>query len=478
MNTAAPSAVSIRAMKRLVILFAFVVVTFAFSRPASAGPVRITLKPTGLVSETLMVPVSVDPEVARVELLINGVVHGQRTGRSMVFAVNVGKYLRRLRMRAVGYGADGRVLGIDELTVNDPQPPFRLLLQLPPVMPESGFATLTASVTAPPNLRIDGVDFFVGEAKAGTAVRPPYETSINVDQFPDAVYARAVARARGGLEANDVVFWGDTAFEYVDVALQQIPVSAPDGLRLRAEDLTLLDNGQPREIEALIPADDQPLNVILLVDSSESMLEELPVVKEAARQFARTLIREQDRIAIVGFHQQRFWLTPFTSDLNRVSASLEELRPRGETHLYDAVIEMLYELQKMPGRRALVVLTDGVNQGGTFQLDHLVHYARYAGVPVYPVVKNAMLSRLMRLRIGGMQAKRFAQIARDSGASYFIIRSPRDLPGVYAKIARELQAQSILTFRSESSRADHWHSLLIRHRDPKLVIRSPRGYFP
>jgi VWFA-related protein len=465
-------------MKRLSLFLVFAALTLAFSRIAAAEPVRITLKPTGLVSGTLIVPVSVDPEVARVELLVNGVLHGERTGRSMAFSVNVGKYLRRLRLRAVGYGADGSVLGVDELTVNDPHPPFRLRLQLPAAMPQTGFAELSASVIAPPNLKIEGVDFFIGEEKAATDAEPPYAATVNVAQFPDAVYARAVARARGGLEANDVAFWGNTAYEFVDVALQQVPVSAPDGVQVRTEELTLLDNGEPRAIESLISASDQPLNVILLVDSSESMLEELPIVKEAARQFARTLIREQDRIAIVGFHQQRFWLTPFTSDLDLLSASLDELRPRGETHLYDAVIDMLYELQKMPGRRALVVLTDGVNQGGTFQLDHLVHYARYAGVPVYPVVKNAMLSRLMRLRIGGTQVKRFTQIARDSGASYFIFRSPRDLPGVYAKIARELQAQSILTFRSESSRADHWHSLIVRHRDPEVVIRSPRGYFP
>lgn len=454
------------------------VVLAVASLHAAAVPVQITQKPAGLVSGVLPVPVAGAPDVARIELLVNGVRHGERAGNAALFSVQVGKYIRRLRIRAVGYDASGNVRGIDEMTVNDPQPPFRLRLQVPSALPESGFAEVHAAVTAPPNLVIDGVDFYVGETKAGTDSDAPYAMSFDVAQFPAAVYARAVARARGGLEADDVAFWGNVPHEYVDVSLQQIPLSALDGVRLRLEDVTLLDNGKPRTPEALLSAADQPLNVILLVDSSESMLDELPVVKEAARQFAHTLIRPQDRIAIVGFHQRTFWLTPFTSDQIRVNVSLDDLRPMGETHLYDAVISMIYELQKMPGRKALVVLTDGVNQGGTFQLDHLVHYARYAGVPVYPVVKNAMVSRLMRFGIGGTKARRFAEIARDSGASYFIIRTPRDLPAAYAKIAHELQTQSILTFRSESSRQDHWHSIQVKHRDPDVVIRSPRGYFP
>ena len=52
---------------------------------------------------------------------------------------------------------------------------------------------------------------------------------------------------------------------------------------------------------ALVPASDQPLYVILLIDYSESMIEEMPVVKAAAKQFAQRLLRPSDRIAVVGF---------------------------------------------------------------------------------------------------------------------------------------------------------------------------------
>ena len=287
-----------------------------------------------------------------------------------------------------------------------------------------------------------------------------------------------VVHASDGEEANDVLFFGSGPSDRIDVTLQQVPLSVVGGDRPpRIDELMLLDNGEPRKIESLIPASDQPLYIILLLDYSESMIEEMPVVKAAAKQFAQAVLRPQDRIALVGFNQRLFWLTGFTNDFNAVAAAVDRVKPGGETHLYDFAIEMLYELQKQPGRHALVIFTDGVDQGSTFRLDHLVHYARYAGVPLYPIVKNRMLERLMRFGIGYLQAHKLTSIARDTGASYFIIRRENELPAVYEKIAAELRQQYQLVFYSDPSAADVWHSLAIQSRAGQQ-LRIPKGYFP
>jgi Ca-activated chloride channel family protein len=448
-----------------------------FATLAGAQTVRITDKPTGLSSGTLYVPVVATEPVTRLALFINGVQHSAVTGRSMTSQVNVGFYIRRLRMRAVGYDAEGKIVGEDEMVVNDPRPPFRVRLQGPSAWPESGDVELYANVLRPAEVIIGGVDFYVGEEKVGTDDAPPYSTSVDTAKFPGAVYARVVARANEQ-EANDVLFFGDRAHASTDVTVQQIPVSVAGGnTPLRADAITLVDNGVPRTIEGLVAANDQPLHVILLIDYSESMLEELPVVKTAARQFARALLRPQDRLAVVGFNQSTFWLTGYTNDWNSVAQAVDRVKPIGETHLYDSVIEMLYELQKTPGRHALVVLTDGVDQGSRFNLDHLVHYARYAGVPIYPVVKNKSLSRWMKLGVGRLQARRLAHIAEDTGATYFIIQSERELGGIYARIAQELRQQYQLVFHSESEVADQWRSLKVVS-SAGHTLRAPRGYFP
>ncbi len=456
-------------MKFIVHRSSFIV--FLFATALFAQPVRITQKAEGLVHGTLYVPVTTSEPVARVELSVNGVKWAEAKGRSVVIPVRLGDYIRRLRIRAAGYDAQNNLVGEDEMVVNDPKPPFRVHLQ-------GGTDVLSASIVKPPEVAIAGVDFYAGEEKIGTATAPPYEIAFDRSRFPRAIYARVVVRAIDGQEANDVVFFGTTPSAHVEVTLQQVPLSVIGGDRpLRLDELTLLDNGEPRKIEALVPASDQPLYVILLIDYSESMIEEMPVVKAAAKQFAQALLRPTDRIAVVGFNQTLFWLTPFTNDFNAAAQAIDRVKPGGETHLYDSAIEMLFELQKQPGRHALVVFTDGVDQGSAFKLEHLVHYARYAGVPLYPVIKNRVLMKLMRFGIGWLQARKLANIAHDTGATYFIIQRESELPSVYARIAQELRQQYRLVFYSDLSAEDAWHTLLIRSSAGQ-ELRIPKGYFP
>jgi Ca-activated chloride channel family protein len=457
--------------------FALLAVMVAAATNASAQTVRITEKPYGLVSGVLLVPVVAQSPVEKLALLINGVPYAETKGQQMTAQVNVGHYIRRLRMRAVGYDAQGAIVGEDEMVVNDPRPPFRVRLEGPQQWPESGPVELHANVLRPSEILIAAVDFYVGEEKVATTLAEPHVAVVDTAKYPGAVYARVVARTARGEEANDVWFFGERAHLQTDVTVQQIPVSVAGSAPLSADQITLVDNGARRRVENLIPAGDQPLHVILLIDYSESMLEELPVVKAAAKQFARSLLRPQDRLAVAGFNQKTFWLTGYTNDWNSVAQAVDRVEPIGETHLYDSVIEMLYQIQKMPGRAALVVLTDGVDQGSTFKLEHLVHYARYAGVPVYPVVKNKSLSRWMKLGVGRLQARRLDRVAEDTGATYFIIQNERELERVYARIAQELRQQYQIVFYSEPNVPDQWRALSAVSSGGQN-LRIPRGYFP
>jgi Ca-activated chloride channel family protein len=452
-------------VKRLFLAILFV------ATAANAQTVRITHKPETLVHGTLTVPIVADEPVAKLALFINGAKYTEAPGRVLNAQVRITDYIRRLRMRAVGYDAQGNIAGEDEMVVNDPRPPFRVKLSASP-------HALSANVTNPIETQVAAVDFYIGEEKIGSVATKPYAIEFDPAKYPNIVYARVVARALNGEEANDVVFYGDRPSSSLDVTLQQIPVSVASGTTpLRSEDLTLIDDGEPRKIESLVPASELPLYVVLLVDYSESMLEELPVVKAAAKQFGQRLLRPQDRIAIVGFNQRIFWLTAFTNDWNAASAAVDRVQPIGETHLYDSAIQVLYDLQKMPGRHALVILTDGVDQGSAFKLEHLTHYARYAGVPIYPIVKNKMLSKLMRFGIGQLQARRLGGIARDTGATYFIIQREAELPGIYQRIADELRQQYQLLFYSGARTSEQWHTLKVETSGGQS-LRVPKGYFP
>jgi len=449
--------------------------------PSAEAPVRITLRPTGIVHGALALPVSVAPEVATSVLFINGVRHSEASGPSMVFQVRIGKYLRRMRFRVAGYDAAGNEIGSDEVVVNDPQPPFRVRALAPSKLPEAGLAQISASVSAPPSDPVRSVEFFLGETSLGADPTDPYEASFDVAAFaPLPPYVRVTAKSASGAETHDVRFFDGAVAERLDVLVQEIPLSVKGkpSRSLEVADLTLLDSGKPREIDSLLRASDRPLNVILLIDSSQSMLEELPVVKRAAAGFARSILGGGNRVAVVAFRERTIWLTGFTDDIARVERSLEQLRPLGQTHLYDATIEMLYTLQTMPGRRALVVLSDGVNQGGDFELEHVAHYARYSGVPLYPIIQNSLLVKLRKIPLAKFDAERYGRIAESAGASWFLIRKPAELEGVYKQISDELRNQYIIRFRTESDGRDGWRSLAVSSSLGGVQLRAPRGYFP
>jgi Ca-activated chloride channel family protein len=463
---------------KAVIRYPLSVIALLGAMTLNAQTVRITEKPDGLVHGTLNVPIVATDPVVRLALFINNVKFTEAAGKAMTAQVRVGDYIRRLRFKAAGYDAQGNEIAYDEMVVNDPRPPFRVHLSAPPALPKNGPVTMTARVIKPAETTVGAVEFFVGEEKIATLARPPYEASFDASKYPNVIYARVVARALDGTETNDVVLFGDRPGEQVQVNLEQIPISVASGKApLRLEDLSLVDNGAPRKIEALVPTSDQPLYVILLIDYSESMLEELPVVKAAAKSFAHALLRPQDRIAIVGFNQRAFWLTNWTNDWNAAANAVDRVKPIGETHLYDTAIEMLFELQKTPGRHALVVLTDGVDQGSQFKLDHLIYYARYAGVPIYPIIKNHVLARMRWLGVGFYEARKLANIAKDTGATYFIIQKERELPGVYQRIANELRQQYQLDFYAPAENGDNWHLLDVTSRAGQQ-LRVPKGYFP
>jgi len=450
--------------------------------PTAEDPVRITVRPPELVYGELNLAVSIAAPAVKAKLYINGIAFDEKAGPSMVFNLRPGMYVRRLRYRVEGLDAEGNVVGQDEVTVNDPRPPFRVRVHAPPQLPKEGPLLLNASVSSPPDNPPARVEFFVGEKAVGTDETPPFSTTVDLSDFPEPpAYVRAVAVARDGQEANNVLFFADRVNENIDVVVQEIPVSVKGYLKtpLTIDELHLIDSGVDTPIDSLTRAADLPLNVVLLLDSSESMLEELPVLKEAARGFARNVLEDnRNRIALVAFTERVWWLTGFTNNLRAIDDSLEQLAPRGETHLYDATIRMLFELQKVPGRRALVVLTDGANQGGDFEIDHVVHYARYSGVPIYPIIQNSMLAKLRYIPLAKMEAERYAEIAEEAGASYFIVRKASQLPEVYEAIAKELRNQYIIRFRAETRGKDIWRPIRLTSDRKEIKLRTPKGYFP
>jgi VWFA-related protein len=152
----------------------------------------------------------------------------------------------------------------------------------------------------------------------------------------------------------------------VETSLVSVPVSVLDRQGrfipdLKREDFSVFENGVQQSIAYFEPAE-KPFTVALLLDTSPSTQFHLWQIKEAAIAFAKQL-RPQDRVLVVSFNDQVLLLTEVTNDSNVISAVITEHANMGSaTRVYDAVHLVIKErLNKIKGRKAIVVFTDGVD---------------------------------------------------------------------------------------------------------------------
>ena len=151
----------------------------------------------------------------------------------------------------------------------------------------------------------------------------------------------------------------------VDTSLVTVPVVVTDGYSrfvtgLTRRDFRLQEDGVPQEI-ADFSSTEAPFNVALLLDASRSTRKKLGTIRRAALDFIRQL-QPQDRVLIVTFDERVRFLSDFTSDRKELERVVNAVETGYATSLYDAIHRTVVEkLAPLPGRKAIVVLTDGVD---------------------------------------------------------------------------------------------------------------------
>jgi len=191
----------------------------------------------------------------------------------------------------------------------------------------------------------------------------------------------------------------------VDTTLVTVPVSVTDRQgrfvpNLRREDFSVLENGTEQSI-AYFETAEKPFTVALLLDTSPSTQFHLSEIKEAAIAFAKQL-RPQDRVLIISFSDEVLLLTEATNDINMITqVVLANAKIGSSTRLYDAVHLAIKErLDRIRGRKAMVLFTDGVDTSSTIvnyqsalyeaeELDALIYPIRYDTTDYMRAFQNA-----------------------------------------------------------------------------------------
>ena len=152
----------------------------------------------------------------------------------------------------------------------------------------------------------------------------------------------------------------------VHVDLVNVPVTVLDRqgqlvAGLSRDDFTLTEDGHPETIRLFQANAARPLSIVLAIDTSISVRKDLPLAKQAAYEFAHSLLGREDRVELLGFAGEVSEVVPFTSSLGALDHGLRSLHGDGPTALYAAIARAANDLQQYSGRKVIVVISDGSN---------------------------------------------------------------------------------------------------------------------
>lgn len=233
--------------------------------------------------------------------------------------------------------------------------------------------------------------------------------------------------------------------ESIDVTLVELyAVATRRGgrpvLGLGENDFRVLLDGRDLPIHWVREADEVPLLLGLLVDSSASMAPVMTDARAAADRFLDQVLAADDRALLIDVDTQPRLVRPLTGDRDALADAFDDLDVGGDTALYDAIALGVEELSKLPGRRALVVLTDGRDVGSEQSSRSCRRLARRAGVPVYFLSITGSRTASSSARHNLL----LSAFARETGGDLYWIVSPDELGRAYAALEDELRNQYVL----------------------------------
>jgi VWFA-related protein len=272
----------------------------------------------------------------------------------------------------------------------------------------------------------------------------------------------------------------------VDVKVVNVLCTVYDGHTLvkdlTREDFELRDNGKPQAIQYFARETDLPLTIALLVDVSGSVRRFLQSEKDTATRFFRDVLRPQDQAMLTGFSSTVVLWRDFTPSVPLLSEALSGMHavpfkglPKDggfmpTTLLYDAVSSTaMNKLKGVAGRKAMVIISDGIDIGSRTSLEIAVRQAQTADTIVYTICyPNEHESGCGYLQ----------NLAEPTGGRMFDLRGKAPLAEIFRVIQDELRSQYSLGFLPGDYAADgSFHKLQIHLRRKGLRVMARKGYY-
>ncbi|HUE86070.1 MAG TPA: VWA domain-containing protein [Vicinamibacterales bacterium] len=250
---------------------------------------------------------------------------------------------------------------------------------------------------------------------------------------------------------------------------------------LELKDFEVLDNGVRRPI-ADFRAEPTPVSLAILFDISGSMrvADRMTAARFAAHHVISWLETGRDEAALFTFDSRLHEVAPFTVDTRVLQGALGEVDPFGATSLHDAIAEAARRVAtRTGGRRAVVVITDGIDTASGLTPGEVSGIASAIDVPVYIMATVLPIDHIGREgalpRAGVSHVDGTVQdLARWTGGALFFVSTPSDTSSVSRLVLDELRMQYVIAF--EPAATSGWRPLEVRTRHKDHVVRARSGY--
>ena len=269
----------------------------------------------------------------------------------------------------------------------------------------------------------------------------------------------------------------------VEVSLVNVLFTVTDkknrfALGMNEEDIQVFEDGVPQQIRFFSRESNLPLRVGVLIDTSNSVRGRLRFEQQAAIDFLEKAIQpKRDRAFVVGFDVETELVQDITDEMEELAEAIRSLQAGGTTRLYDAIYfaskeKLLLIPQPEPYiRRALIILSDGIDNQSEYSREEVLAMAQRAEVILYAISTN-------RTGIASRGDKVLKRLARETGGLTFFPFNVSEMHNHFSAIAQELRSQYSLGYVSTNQKRDGtFRRITLTTNKKRLRIRARSGYF-
>ena len=265
---------------------------------------------------------------------------------------------------------------------------------------------------------------------------------------------------------------------------------------LEKNDFTLFEDGKQQEIKYFTRETDLPLTIGLLVDTSSSQERLIDTERNAAQQFFAKVLRQKDEAFLIQFGAEADLLQDYTNSSKLLRDGLNQLRlsvPVGGLHpgpvptiqnragtiLYDAVYLAANEkLRTEVGRKAIVVITDGVDTGSKVTRDKSIEAAQKADAIIYSIFYQDAAAYGFGSFGGGGGEGELRRMSSDTGGQVFHVDRRHTLDDAFREIQEEMRSQYAIGYTPINSRKDGtFRKLDLRTSNKDNKVQARKGYY-